>query len=201
MPNTQRATEIPTIDVEMLVIETSGDSAVSYALDSASNIGVEPQIETQDAVKLIVKGRLKAQKGEVSTITGNKITIKDNVFIPELVKILQGGTIKYWQDAEKTQEATTPSEYGISSYTPPVAGSNDKGEVFTLHAYSAQYNAAGQIVQYERIDYPNCKGVPVALNSEDGVFRAPEYTINSAPNVGEAPYSIHYVPTLPVLGN
>ena len=103
MPNTQRATEIPTIDVEMLVIETSGDSTVSYALDSASNIGVEPQIETQDAVKLIVKGRLKAQKGEVSTITGNKITIKDNVFIPELVKILQGGTIKYWQDAEKTQ--------------------------------------------------------------------------------------------------
>ena len=90
MPNTQRATEIPTIDVEMLVIETSESS---YALDSASNIGVEPQIETQDAVKLIVKGRLKAQKGEVSTITGNKITIKDNVFIPELVKILQGGTI------------------------------------------------------------------------------------------------------------
>ena len=172
MPNTQRATEIPTIDVEMLVIETSESS---YALDSASNIGVEPQIETQDAVKLIVKGRLKAQKGEVSTITGNKITIKDNVFIPELVKILQGGTIKYWQDAEKTQEATTPSEYGISSYPPPVAGSNDKGEVFTLHAYSAQYNAAGQIVQYERIDYPNCKGVSVALNSEDGVLRAAVY--------------------------
>ena len=47
--------------------------------------------------------------------------------------------------------------------TPPVVGSDDKGEVFTLNAYSAQYNAAGQIVNYEKIAYPNCTGVPIAF--------------------------------------
>ena len=37
------------------------------------------------------------------------------------------------------------------------------------------------------------------VGSEDGAFRAPEYTINSAPKTGEAPYVISYVESLPVL--
>lgn len=196
MSNPKAITEIPTIDVVMVVIETE-DAA--YALDTAKKIALEPQIEEQAAVKLIVKGMLKAQKPAVTTITGNKITITDNVFAPEVVKILQGGTIKYWQDAAKSQESTTPSEYGISGYTPPTVGSGVKGEVFTLHAYSAQYDTSGQVVQYEKISYPNCQGVPIALSSEDGAFRAPEYTINSAPSKEQAPYSINYVSSLPVV--
>lgn len=187
-------TEIPTIDVVMVVVETA---TKSYGLDTASQIGVEPQIEEEDAVKLVIKGKLKAQKPAVSTITGNQITLTDNVFVPELVKILQGGTIKYWTSAEKTTEGTEETAFGVSSYTPPTVGSGEKGEVFKLHAYSAQYDASGQIVQYEQITYPNCQGVPVAFGSEDGAFRAPEYTINSAPKKNEAPYEIHYVQTLP----
>lgn len=187
-------TEIPTIDVVMVVVETA---TKSYALDTASQIGVEPQIEEEDAVKLVIKGKLKAQKPAVSTITGNQITLTDNVFAPELVKILQGGTIKYWTSAEKTTEGTEETNFGVSSYTPPTVGSGEKGEVFKLHAYSAQYDASGQIVQYEQITYPNCQGVPVAFGSEDGAFRAPEYTINSAPKKDESPYDIHYVQTLP----
>ena len=66
-------------------------------------------------------------------------------------------------------------------------------------AYSAQYDSSGAIVQYEKITYPNCIGVPVSFSSEDGAFRAPEYTINSAPKTGEAPYKIEYVATLPIL--
>jgi len=193
---TKNITEIPTIDVVLLMIETASDS---YILDTASKIAVEPQIETEEAVKLIIKGKLKAQKSEVSTITGNQITITDNVFSPEVVKVLQGGTIKYWTSEAHTSEGDTPTEYGVSSYTPPTVGSGTKGEVFKLHAFSAQYDASGQIVQYEKITYPNCQGVPIAFSSDDGAFRAPEYTINSAPKKTEAPYEIHYVSELPVV--
>lgn len=178
--------EIATIDCCLVTIETEGGE---FGFDTANKIEVEPQIEEQDAVKLVVKGILRAQKPKVSTITGNEITLTDNVFNPELVLILQGGTIKYDQE-DQTK---------IIGYTPPVAGSSDKGEVFTLNAYSAQYDASGQIVQYEKISYPNCQGVPVAFGSEDGVFRVPEYTINSAPKNGEAPYDISYVAELPTL--
>lgn len=198
MPSTvyKSKNEIPTIDCELITIETvvtpasGNDPAVTreFGFTTANKLGVEPQIETTDGVKLIIKGKLKAQKKEQSTITGHQLTLTDNVFNPELVKILQGGTVSY--------NSTTGA---LEGYTPPVIGSDDKGEVFKLNAYSAQYNAAGQIVNYEKITYPNCTGVPVAFSAEDGVFRAPEYTINSAPDTGEAPYAISYVDSLPTL--
>lgn len=194
MPSPKKITEIPTIDVSMVMVETDEES---FILDTANKIEVEPQIETTDAVKLIVKGRLIAQKPEESTITGNQITLTDNVFSPELVKMLQGGTIKYWSSAEHTSTSTSPTEFGIAGYDPPTTGSGEKGKVFKLHAFSAQYDTSGQIVQYEKITYPNCQGVPVSFGSEDGAFRAPEYTINSAPKSNEPPYSISYVTTLP----
>lgn len=194
MANPKKITEIPTIDVAMVMVETDDES---FILDTANKIEVEPQIETTDAVKLIVKGRLIAQKPEESTITGNKITLTDNVFSPELVKMLQGGTIKYWSSAEHNTTGTSPTEFGIAGYDPPTTGSGEKGKVFKLHAFSAQYDTSGQIVQYEKITYPNCQGVPVSFGSEDGTFRAPEYTINSAPKSNESPYSISYVTALP----
>ena len=186
--------EIATIDCNLITIEVDG---TEFGFETASKIAVEPQIETQEAVKLIIKGVLKAQKPETSVVTGNKITLTDNVFNPELVKILQGGTIKYWTDGGHTSSTTEDAGFGVASYTPPVAGSGEKGTPFTLNAYSAIYDAAGLIAGYEKISYPNCQGTPVALSSEDEAFRAPEYIINSSPKSGEAPYVISYVDELP----
>lgn len=189
MSKTQKkAVGIPTIDVSLVVVRigvVDGDdtNAIEIAVDTANKVGVEPQTETTDAIKLVKLGRLIAQKPATTTITGHQIILTDNVFIPELVKVLQGGTV------EGTGDTLT--------YTPPVAGSTDKGQVFELDCYSAQYDASGQIVRYEKITYPNCQGTPVAMSSEDDVFRVPEYTINSAPKEGEAPYKISYVKTLP----
>lgn len=189
MPKAQKkAVGIPTIDVALVVVRVGmadGDdsNATEIAVDTANKIAVEPQTETTDAIKLVKLGRLIAQKPATTTITGHQITMTDNVFIPELVKILQGGTVEGAGDT--------------LTYTPPVAGSTDKGQVFELDCYSAQYDASGQIVRYEKITYPNCQGTPVAMSSEDDVFRVPEYTINSAPKEGEAPYKISYTKTLP----
>lgn len=195
MPSTvyKSRNEIPTIDVSLVTIEISGTSGREFGFDTASQIQVEPQVEETDAVKLVIKNSLRAQKPMGRTITGNQITLTDNVFNPELVLILQGGIIVY--DTEGTDANK------ILSYTPPTVGSNDKGETFKFNAYSAIYNAAGQITRYEKISYPNCTGVPIAFNAEDGTFRAPEYTINSAPNTGEAPYTITYVDSLPTLSD
>lgn len=192
----KKGTEIPTIDVALITITPVNGNEI--AMNTASKLGVTVQTETQDAVKLVVKGRLIAQKPENVTITGNTLVLTDNVFTPEVVKTLQGGTIKYWTDEQQTAEGEEDKGFGVSRYTPPVIGSNDKGEAFVTKAYSAIYDASGIVTGYECISYPNCKGQPVALNSEDGVFRAPEYTINSAPKKGEAPYEITYIKELPV---
>lgn len=187
MPDVKKSkAEIATIDCCLVTIETEDGE---FGFDTSNKVAVEPQVEEEEAVKLVVKGILRAQKPGTKTITGNEITLTDNVFNPELVVVLQGGTITY--------DASEPTK--IVGYTPPVAGSSDKGKVFKLNCYSAQYDAAGLIVRYEKITYPNCQGSPVAFGSEDGVFRAPEYVISSAPKTGEAPYVISYVADLPVL--
>lgn len=188
--------EIPTIDVALVTIQTDDRE---FGFETASSIEVEPQFNETDAVQLIIKGKLKAQKLGKSILTGNQITLTDNVFNAELAKVLQGGTIKYWSSGDHTSETEEDAGFGISSYTPPTSASGDSGETFILNAYSAQYNAAGQIVNYEKISYPNCTGVPFAFNVEDDTFRAPEYTINSAPNENEAPYTLSYVYQLPTL--
>lgn len=184
----KKGTELATIDVVCVSVRPAGTED-ELILNTANQIQVTTAIETQDKVPLIVKGVLIAQKPQVTTVTGNTLVITDNVFNPELVQILQGGTIKY-DDSEPKK---------VVGYTPPVVGSSDKGKVFDLMAYSAIYDAAGLIQGYERITYPNCQGVPVAFNSQDGAFRAPSYTINSAPNNGQAPYDIDIVKTLPTV--
>ena len=177
--------QIATIDVSLVTIETTSGE---FGFETSNKVEVEPQTEETDAVKLIVKGKLISQKPKQVTVTGNKITLTDNVFNPELVLVLQGGKIIY-----EGQEATGK----IIGYDAPVAGSSDKGEVFKLNCYSAQYDASGAIVNYEKITYPNCMGEPVSMSSEDDSFRAPEYVINSAPKSGESPYTIRYVDSLP----
>ena len=184
----KKAVGIPTIDVCLVVVRTgTEESGLEIAVDTANKVGVEPQTETTDAIKLVKLGRLLAQKPPVTTITGHQITLTDNVFIPELVKIFQGGEIS------GTGESLV--------YTPPVAGSDEKGEVFELDCYSAEYDASGQIVKYEKITYPNCQGTPITINTEDGVFRLPEYVLNSAPKTGEPPYKISYVKQLPTFSD
>lgn len=177
--------EVPLIDCALVTITTKdGDE---FGFDTSNKIGVETQTEEQDAIRLVVKGILRSQKKKVVTIVGTTITLTDNVFNPDLVLALQGGTCTY------------DGQGKLSGYTPPVAGSREVIEPFTLNAYSAQYDTSGDIVNYEKISYPNCTGEPVAFSSEDDVFRAPEYTINSAPKMGEAPYTITYVDELPTL--
>lgn len=183
---TKSKAEIATIDCDLVTVETQDGE---FGFDTSNKVDVEPQTETQEPVKLVIKGILRAQKKKVVTVTGNQIKLTDNVFNPQLVLVMQGGEILY--DGEDTKK--------IVGYNPPVAGSAEKGEVFKLNCYSAQYDASGQIVQYEKITYPNCTGEPVAFGAEDGVFRSKEYTIDSAPKTGERPYEIRYVPELPTL--
>lgn len=183
----KRGTEMPMIDCCMIVVTTDEETPRCIGLTTASKIGVEKVTEDTDAVKLVIKNVLYAQKPSQSTVTGHTITLTDNVLILELLEILEGGTL------------TKDESSNITGYTPPVAGTKVTLPKFTLDAYSAQYDASGSIVQYEKISYPNCTGNPIGLGSEDNVFRINEYKINSAPAKGEAPYVLSIVDALPVI--
>ena len=176
--------EIPTIDCVLVTIKPN-DSEEEIGLNTANKIGVEVVTSTTEAVQLIVKGKLLAQKPQSDTITGHTITLTDNVFNYELAQILQGGELTF--DETLTKKPI--------KYTPPKVGDADNRKVFTLTAYSAVYNAAGVIVNYEKISYPNCKGRPFGLSSEDNVFRVSELVIDSAPDKGQAPFTLETIAT------
>lgn len=183
-----KGSEIATIDVVLVTVTPETESADELILDTSNQIQTTIATETTEKVALIIKGRLIAQKPEEVTVTGNTIVLTDNVFNPELVKVLQGGTIEYDTDGKT-----------FKKYTPPVSGTKEEKTPFTLKAYSAIYGADALIHGYECISYPHCQGVPIAFGSQDGVFRVQEYTINSAPSTGEAPYVIERVESLPVV--
>lgn len=187
---TKLTTEIATIDVEMFTFTEVGGDNTEYLLKAASEIAVAPELEEREATKLVVKDRLIAQKRGKKTITGHTITLTDNVFSPELVLVMQGGELTYSDPETNTK---------VASYTPPLAGADSKPKVFTGKAYSAVYDAAGDIVNYECIEFPNCQGEPIELSRKDGEFSVTTYTITSAPNTGEAPYKITYVDALPTV--
>lgn len=184
----KRGTEIPTIDVNLVTVKLEGETD-EIALDTASKISVAPEVETTDPVKLIIKGVLKAQKGQETTITGHTITLSDNVFTPELVLALQGGKITY--DTDDTNK--------IVKYEPPISGQKNDIKPFGINSYSAVYDNAGTIIRYEKTTWPNCKGQPIAIEREDGAFSVAEYTIMSAPKTGEPPYVIEFVDDLPTV--
>lgn len=188
-----RGNEIPTIDVALVTITTKnagGTVDKEYAIDTSSKIAVAPIVNTQEAIQLMIKGVLKAQKRKKVTITGHTITLTDNVFIPEVVKILQGGTVTMGIGADAAK---------VVKYEPPVAGVEYTPSIFELCAYSAIYNAAGLVTGYEKITYPNCTGEPIGINAEDNVFRVSEYVIVSSPDTNEVPYTIDYVAALPAI--
>ena len=199
MAEPKRGTEVAMIDAALVVMRTKGVNAQTLALDTASQVEVAIATETTDAVKLIVKGKLIAQKKATTTVTGNTLTLTDNVFNFEQAKILQGGTLYYWTTEEKTATQTEKTEFGIAGYEPPVAGSGDKGEAFDIDIYSSVYDTSGDIIQYEKITYPNCTGQPFGVGAQDDTFNVNSITIDSAPAKGQAPYLIMTVKELPTI--
>jgi len=279
----KKASQVATIDVSLVTIKVP-DSVDEFALDTASKIDVSATTEDVKPVRLIIKETLLAQKRGSQVLVGHEIKLTDNVFTPELVKAIQGGTIIYGNTAIGTGDsgltlntknaattatitlvvpstanspltvtvvgnditvnlATTVSGVSTSTatlvnaainasvpasalvtstlagagtgvmtattkvtistqvtgYTPPVVGIKRTLIPFELTAYSAQYNASGLVLRYEKIVYPNCSGDPIAFSSEDGKFRENEYVVNSLPDTGVAPYLLTYVDTLPVV--
>ena len=84
-----KGTEMAFIDCKMIVVTTEEDSPCSVAITSGAKLGVEALLDTVEAVKLNIKGVLKAQKKESKIITGHTLTLTDNMTILELMEIVQ----------------------------------------------------------------------------------------------------------------
>ena len=170
-------------DVVMTQIKVSGGSTHNFA--TADEISCEPVIEEGEAVNLTIKNKLIAQKQTPDMVLGHDITCKDNVFTPELLADIQGGTVS------KTLEA-------FSKYTAPNVGAVPATKAFDFVAYIEVVGDDGPTGDYLKYTFPNCKGSFISPNFKDGEYYANEYTIKSRPALGTSLYTVELVSELPV---
>lgn len=176
-----------TIDAVLVVVKTREDEPKTLAFDSGQKVGIEAQIETKEAIKLVVKGALKAQKPEQNILTGHVITITDQLTQYELLPLFNGGSV-----------TTDPESGEVTGYTAPKAGEEVKRVKCDVTVYTAK-TSGSTILGYEATTYPNCEGQPYGLSAEDDNFRVTELKLISTPGDGEATYTMEVVDKLPKL--
>ena len=66
-----------------------------------------------------------------------------------------------------------------------------------MYSNYQSYSMPSSSFSYSSPTMSSSSSMPISMSSEDDVFRVGEYTINSAPDTGEAPYEISYMPELP----
>ena len=143
----KKTTGKATIDAAMIVIKTKESTPKIYGFTSGQKVGVSANIETSDAIKLMIKGTLKAQKPEKKTMTGNTITITDLVTVYEMLPLLNGGEL-------------VKTENEITGYKPPIVGEEVTLTKFDTSIYTAIMDGS-TITGYECVTYPSCTGSPI----------------------------------------
>lgn len=169
-----------------LVVLTDEDNR-KYSFTTATEVTFQTRIKEGEKIPLVIKNVLKAQKNYKDVILGIDIKFKDNMFLPEVVELLQGGV------------AQMKAEGQFERYAPPAAGVEYESKRFTVDVYSEHIDTSSQILGYAKFSFPNGQGKPIEMASKDGEFFAPEYTVITAPLKGQPPYTIEYVDTLPVI--
>jgi hypothetical protein len=176
----------PIVNIKKVEIITEETTPKTFTWDTASECEQAPDISEGEETILRVKDTIYATDRTEDIVFGTTLTFKDNLFHPEVIEVIDGGTLTY--DDVDTDK--------VVSYDPPVIGAPVSKKKFTLNIYTEEKDADGEILGYVKFSYPHCKGKPFKASVKDGEFFAPEYSCVSRPKKGEKPYSISFLTEL-----
>lgn len=165
---------------------TEGENTTTYVWETASKISSTLSINEGQETVLRYKDTIAATNRTEDIAYGIELGLTDNVLQPEVLALIDGGTI--------TTDSTSKK---VTKYTAPIVGKPVVRKKFDLSIYSEEKDVDNNPVGYAKFTYLNCKGKPVNYNLEDGVFMAPEMTIISRPPSGSSPYEIEFLDELP----
>lgn len=176
---------IPLSDIVLAEIVTDEDTPKTHKFKTASECKLSPKISKGKEKYLRIKDTIHSQTKTKDICIGMDITLKDNVFTPEVFALIDGGT--------NTYDETDPQNPIFKKYTAPVTGQNVQRTLFALNIYTAKKDTAGKTLGYVKFSYPNCEGTPVSYSFKDEDFVVNEMKVESAPGFGESPYEISYL--------
>ena len=173
----------PLCDVVATQIEMIDDST-RYNFSTADEVSCELVSEEGESSSLTIKKKTIAKKDGVDLIQGYDLTIKDNVFTPEMVCAIQGGKIE-------------KSGTDFKRYTAPTIGVAPTLKAFNTHFYIEVVGEDGATGEYLKYTFPNCKGSLISPSFKDDEYYSSEYTIKSRPALGQGAYTVELVDELP----
>ena len=180
--------EFPLANIVRVEIETEEDTPKQYRLtDVASEATVTAFVSEGTENELRVKNTIKAQNKTEDIVKGYDITLISATMIPEILALVDGGTLTY--------DSEDPTK--VIQYDAPVVGSSVNRTPFTVKIYTAEKDVNGDDKSYVCFSYKHCTGSPVNYSLQDGEFFAPELTFSSRPKMGESPVSIEFLDELP----
>lgn len=180
--------QLPLTDVEMVQIITKEHSPRTFTFDTSDEVTTEEVVEEGKDRPLQIKNKIVANIPAEDVVLGYDLKFKDNVFCPELLHVMQGGTLTYEEDQ------TT-----FKSYEPPAIGTSATKVAFDVVTYSAAASTDGKTGSYIKMTWNNGKGSSVPISLKDGEYYANEYTVKCRPAKGQAPYKIEIVELLPTM--
>lgn len=167
---------IANIALAEIINEATGQS---YYFDTAEKADIKPDLSKGKEDILRVKNRIIAMNRTEDICIGYDIKLTDNTFPPELMCLVDGGTM--------TNNGYEGPQIGVAVNKTP----------FTLNLYSEEKDYDSSTVKYVKFGFKHNKGTPVEFKFEDGKFYVPEFESHSRPKKGEKPVYIEYVNSLP----
>ena len=180
----KKITQMPLSDVALVRIITD-DSIFSFK--TSDEIKTEEVVSEGEEQTLKIKGVIYANRKAEDTVLGYDLTCNDNVMCPELLQVMQGGTIEYDVDG------STFKKY----IAPPVGQTLANKKIFITEVYSSEIGTDGDTGRFAKTTFINCTGSSVPISYKDGEYYSNEYTIKSRPPKGTEPYRLEIVDALP----
>ena len=155
----------------------------TYRTTRIDEIAYSAVIDEGQETLLRVKNEFVATNRFEDLQYGSDLTLKQVTFTPEILELIDGGTMT------KDSDGTT-----IIGYAPPAAATIVNRKKFKVNIYVEVKNKEGK---YACFTFDKLKGKPASFSFKDGEFIAPEYNASSRLNAGEVPYKVTFVDTLP----
>lgn len=180
--------EFPLANIVRVEIETEEPIPKQYRFTDVYNQAeVTAVISEGEEQELRVKNVIKAQNRREDIVRGYDIRLVAVTLIPEVMALIDGGTLTYDLD----------DPTNVVKYDAPPVGAPVQRKSFKLHIYTEEKDVNGDVVSYVKFTYLHCTGRPVNYNLQDNEFFIPEFTIRSRPKSGETPVTIEFLDQLP----
>lgn len=161
--------------------EASGDV---YEFSTASEASIKPfaseGTEKIHRVKNTILGTIRYE----DILLGYEIKLVNNTFCPELLALVDGGTV------------TSDEDGAFKSYSSPVVGQVTERKSLTVNLYTQEVDCDGEAVEYIKFTFKHAKGKPVEYTIKDGEFFVPELTLRSRAKTGESSAEVAAVKTV-----